>query len=79
MTSFVDYIKFYQEQWRDVMGSYDTAEAPLQEYANGSVWTTWTISYRAIQQKDKAAANLILLWACLDNKDLWFELLTSRM
>ena len=75
-TSFVDYIKFYQEQWRDVMGSYDTAEAPLQEYANESVGTTWMISYRAIQQKDNAAANLMLLWACLDNKDLWFELLT---
>jgi tetratricopeptide (TPR) repeat protein len=74
-TSFAEYIEFYKAQWGELMGSHDSSQAPLQEYQNGSVWTTWTISYQAIQQRDKMAANLLLLWACLDNKDLWFELL----
>jgi hypothetical protein len=39
------------------------------------MWTTWTISYHAIQAKSMAAANLLLLWACLDHKDLWYGLL----
>ena len=50
------------------------AKPSLQEYPNGSVWTTWTISYQAIRRRNPAAANLLLLWACLDNKDLWFEI-----
>jgi len=32
------------------------------------------ISYYAIQAKSIAAANLLLLWACLDNKDVWYSL-----
>ena len=74
-TSFAEYIQFYKGQWRELMDSHGSSQAPLQEYQNGSVWTTWTISYRAIQRRSKAATNLLLLWACLDSKDLWFELL----
>lgn len=33
------------------------------------------ISYGAIRAKSMAVANLLLLWACLDNKDLWYGLL----
>lgn len=31
-------------------------------------------SYEALRKKNKVAANLIRLWAYLDNKDLWFGL-----
>ena len=55
-----------------VMKSRDGADAPLQDYPDRSVWTTWTISYHAIRKKNEATANLLLLWAFLDNKDREF-------
>ena len=59
------------------MESRDEADAPLQDYPDRSVWTTWTISYKAIRNKDEITANLLLLWASLDNRDLWHGLFTS--
>lgn len=76
-TGFSTYTRLYKEQWRQLMEVHDGKEVPLRSYANGSVATTWTISYLAIQEKNKAAANLLLLWAHLDNKDLWYEMLVS--
>jgi tetratricopeptide (TPR) repeat protein len=35
------------------------------------------ISYREIQRRDPSAADLLLLLACFDNRDIWFELLES--
>lgn len=46
-------------------------DSPLQVYRNGSVWTTWTISFKAIAEQDGFTANLIRLWSFIDNKDLW--------
>ncbi|KAI9783465.1 MAG: hypothetical protein M1816_001347 [Peltula sp. TS41687] len=74
---FATYTKFYKQQWKDLMESQDRAGTPLQDYNDRSVWTTWTISYNAIRAKNKAAANLLLFWACLDNKDLWQGLLVA--
>ena len=56
------------------MESQDRAGTPLRYYPERSVWTTWMISYHAIRAKSVATANLLLLWACLDNKDLWYGL-----
>ena len=74
---FATYTKFYKQQWKDLMESQHRAGTPLQDYPHGSVWTTWTISYNEIRAKNKAAANLLLFWACLDNKDLWQGLLAA--
>ena len=71
------YLKFYEQQWKELMASKDQNDAPLQDYPNRSVWTTWTISYNAIREKDQNAANLLLLWAFLDNRDLWHGLLVA--
>ncbi len=68
------YLKFYEQKWKELMESHDLRDAPLQDYPNRSVWTTWTISYNAIREKDQNAANLLLLWAFLDNRDLWHGL-----
>ncbi|MCJ1269239.1 hypothetical protein MMC22_009129 [Lobaria immixta] len=65
------YLKFYKQQWKELQ---NLADAPLQDYPDRSVWTTWAISYNAVRKKDEAAANLLLLWAFLDNKDLWHGL-----
>ena len=51
----------------------DQINAPLQDYPDRSIWTTWTISYNAVRDQHEATANLLLLWSFLDNKDLWFE------
>ncbi|KAF2182318.1 hypothetical protein K469DRAFT_231788 [Zopfia rhizophila CBS 207.26] len=59
------------------MESQARAGVPLRDYPDRSVWTTWTISYHAIRAKSMAAANLLLLWACLDNTDLWYGLLAE--
>lgn len=71
------YLEFYEQQWKELMDSQGPGHTPLQEYPNGSVGTTWNISYKAVREKDKAAANLLLLWAFLDNRDLWHGLFVA--
>ena len=72
--SFTRYTEFYKTQWKELMQSEGNM---LQEYDNRSVWTTWTISYHAVRSNNEAAANLLLLWSHLENKDLWFGLLAT--
>ena len=69
------YIELYEGQWKKLMELEGQAGRPLHDYPERSIWTTWTISYRAIQITSLGAANLLLLWASLDNNDLWFDLL----
>jgi tetratricopeptide (TPR) repeat protein len=71
------YLKFYEQQWSGLMGSQHMANAPLTDYPDRSVWTTWAISYQAIRNKHEATANLLLLWSFLDNKDLWYGLFAA--
>jgi tetratricopeptide (TPR) repeat protein len=71
------YLRFYEQQWSELMASDQLADAPLQDYPDGSVWTTWAISYQAIREKHEATANLLLLWSFLDNKDLWHGLFAA--
>ncbi|KAI9673080.1 MAG: hypothetical protein M1829_004394 [Trizodia sp. TS-e1964] len=69
------YLRFYEEQWKKIMNSQDD---PLPDYNKyRSVWTTWAISYNAIKKKHLYTANLLDLWAFLDNKDLWFGLFAN--
>ncbi|KAI9823351.1 MAG: hypothetical protein M1819_001359 [Sarea resinae] len=70
------YIDFYEQQWEELMGSGDLADAPLQDY-HSCIWTTWTITYNAIRERHVAAANLLLLWAHLDSQDLWHGLFAA--
>jgi tetratricopeptide (TPR) repeat protein len=71
------YLSFYEQQWSKLMESNHLAGAPLQDYPDRSVWTTWAISYQAIREKHEATANLLLLWSFLDNKDLWHGLFAT--
>ena len=68
------YLRFYEQQWDDLMKVGSEFDAPLQDYPDRSVWTTWAISYQAIRHKHEHTANLLLLWSFLDNKDLWHGL-----
>ncbi|KAF2630604.1 TPR-like protein [Macroventuria anomochaeta] len=74
---FSTYTRLYKEQWQELMESHDGRRIPLRSYANGSVATTWTISYTAVRRRNEEAANLLLLWAHLDNKGLWHGLLAA--
>jgi tetratricopeptide (TPR) repeat protein len=71
------YLRFYEQQWSELMTSDHLADAPLQDYPERSVWTTWAISYQAIRERHEHTANLLLLWSFLDNKDLWHGLFTT--
>jgi tetratricopeptide (TPR) repeat protein len=74
---FAKYVDFYKQQWRDLMELQDRRGAPLYDYGDRSIWTTWTISFKAIQKTNEAATNLLLLWAFLDNRDLWYGLIAA--
>ncbi|KAH6644827.1 hypothetical protein C7974DRAFT_384363 [Boeremia exigua] len=76
-TSFNTYTRLYKEQWRELMKSRDGGDIPLRSYANGSVATTWMMSYTALRHSNEAAANLLLLWAHLNNTDLWYGMLAN--
>ena len=76
-TEFEKYIEFYEQKWKELMGSRNWEGAPLQDYPDRSVWTTWAISFSAIRKTHVATANLLLLWALLDSKDLWYGLFAA--
>jgi hypothetical protein len=69
------YVQLYKQQWDDLMTSDGRHESPLVDYEQGSIGTTWTISFKAIEARNASAAKLLRLWAFLDNKDLWYGLL----
>ncbi|KAK4991376.1 hypothetical protein LTR66_006561 [Elasticomyces elasticus] len=70
-----EYIEYYDTTWKNLMKKHD--RFPLQEYAYGSVLTTWTISYEQVRSQSEEAANLLRLWGFLDYGDLWYELIAS--
>jgi tetratricopeptide (TPR) repeat protein len=76
-TEIQKYTEFYEQKWQELMESRDWEGAPLQDYPDRSVWTTWAISFGAIKEMSGAVANLLLLWAFLDSKDLWYGLFTA--
>ena len=76
-TEIQKYTEFYEQKWQELMESRDWEGAPLQDYPDRSVWTTWAISFGAIRAMSGAVANLLLLWAFLDSKDLWYGLFTA--
>lgn len=49
----------------------------LADYSQRSVATTWTASFRAIENESRNAANLLRLWAFLDRRDIWHGLLRT--
>ena len=70
-TSCQKYLRLYNTSWSELQ-----ADIPrLRGCLNGSIQTTWSISYECVKQIDPTAAKLLQLWAYLDNQDLWFELL----
>ena len=71
------YLRLYKQQWGDLMGSDGESGSPLVDYEQGSVATTWTVSFKAVEAQNKNAANLLRLWAFVDGRDLWHGLLQA--
>lgn len=51
----------------------------LREDADRSILTTWTLSINSLRSQSEDAANLLMLWAFLDNRDLQYELLAPAL
>ncbi|KAI0875593.1 acyl transferase/acyl hydrolase/lysophospholipase [Hypoxylon argillaceum] len=69
---FADYLLYYKEQWRKLMGYQENS---ILCHANRNIATTWLISLQAIQAKNPASINLLRVWAFLDNKSMFYGLL----
>ncbi|KAJ5898084.1 hypothetical protein N7504_008372 [Penicillium tannophilum] len=72
-TSITQYLEFYRDSWSDLQSQ----SSPGRQYQQGNMLQTWMISYREIQNRAPNAAKLLLLLACFDNRDIWYELVQS--
>jgi hypothetical protein len=51
-TENVSYLRFYEQQWSELIELGHMADAPLQDYPDRSVWATWaTLSRTDGRQK----------------------------
>ena len=71
------YMRLYEETWGELM--IQQHQFAFQETTVPSILTTWTVSFNEIQKKSPDAANLLILWAFLDNQDIWYELFTPAL
>ncbi|KAJ5987943.1 hypothetical protein N7481_003153 [Penicillium waksmanii] len=69
-TSITEYLQYYRESWTDLQSQ----SSPGRQYQHGNMLQTWMISYREIKKRDTDAAELLLLLARFDNRDIWYEL-----
>ncbi|KAL2832185.1 hypothetical protein BDW59DRAFT_181471 [Aspergillus cavernicola] len=70
-TSIKEYLQFYKNTWSDLQSQSE----PTRHYQQGNILETWMITYHEIQKHDPTAAMLLLLLACFDNQDIWYELI----
>ncbi|KAL2817897.1 hypothetical protein BDW59DRAFT_181989 [Aspergillus cavernicola] len=68
--SVSQYLRHYEASWRDLMSN----ATPPRHYSQGNILNTWLVSYQEIHNTHPAAAALLFLLACFDNRDIWFEL-----
>ncbi|KAG2026624.1 hypothetical protein GB937_001409 [Aspergillus fischeri] len=74
-TSCKEYLKLYKETWSDLQSQ----ATPTRHYWQGNILETWMITYQEIQKRDPTAATLLLLLACFDNRDIWYELIRGGL
>jgi len=68
--SFEDYLQLYNNSWND-LSQYSSAPV---DYEERTLYSTWNVSLKHIQDQDPTAAKLLKLMAYLDNQELWYEL-----
>lgn len=70
-TSVEEYLQLYKDSWADLQ----SCSRPTRHYQQGNILETWMITYKEIQESEPEAAMLLLLLACYNNRDIWFELI----
>lgn len=73
--SAADYLAMYKSQWAQVMTEQNNIRS--QEYGERSILTTWAISRDHAAKRDRGAAGLLQLWAYLDSRDIWSDLIVA--
>ncbi|KAL2822881.1 hypothetical protein BJX63DRAFT_426718 [Aspergillus granulosus] len=72
-TGIGKYLELYQDFWFELQSQ----SKPMRQYQHGNILQTWLVSYQEVQRRDPTAAALLLLLACFDNRDIWYELVKS--
>ena len=72
-----EYIRSYNQTWIELLETQNLFN--LQTDTDRSVLTTWTVSFNHLKTQSEDAANLLILWAFLDNRDFWYGLLTHAL
>ncbi|KUM57952.1 hypothetical protein ACN42_g9214 [Penicillium freii] len=68
--SYTEYLQLYRESWQRLH-----EETPQLGAYDRTLYSTWNLSYRYIQQQSPIAAMLLRQWAYFASEDLWYELL----
>ena len=69
-TNCSKYLELYEASWNQL-----AAKMPrLEDYENGSIQTTWMISYERVRKDNLISGKLLQLWGYLDHQDVWYEL-----
>lgn len=69
-TNVKEYLQHYQKSWRKLQ----SRSKPERHYPHGNLLETWLVSYNEIKKRDQNTAELMLLFAHFDNRDIWHEL-----
>ncbi|KAH7160579.1 hypothetical protein B0J13DRAFT_519978 [Dactylonectria estremocensis] len=65
-----EYLQLYDQLWLKLH-----KEAPQLPSYDQTLYSTWGISYKHIEEQSPIAAMLLRQWAYFSNEDLWYELL----
>ncbi|KAF2998829.1 hypothetical protein E8E13_002423 [Curvularia kusanoi] len=76
-TIFDTQLRLHKKRRLKLADIYDSKRASSQSYSNGVIAMLWTALYMAVLQEDETAANLLLLWAHLDNNGPWHDSLAT--
>lgn len=68
--SFNNYLELYNNSWND-LSQHSTKPV---DYKERTLYSTWNVSFKQIQDQDPSAAELLKMMAYLNNQDLWYEL-----
>ena len=64
------YLKIYRDKWQ----SLNKSLGKPAHYPDKTLETTWLVSYERMQRQSPATINLLKFWACVDNRNLEYDL-----
>lgn len=71
--TFEQYLEAYGQRW-----NLDPRRPlRLKEYQDRTLYTTWNLSYRQLEQDDPDAARMLQLLAYFDSQEIWYALLRA--